>query len=113
MQCNAARDCPYRLLFSPIPLWSSFASPLTLALHNQRPVRKSAVLLVESRHRRWSPDEGTRANAIDMRVNHLNLTVTDPVETQQFLVKHFGLKPEEKATRTWHSYRTTTVWCFP
>jgi lactoylglutathione lyase len=90
---------PIGLPFSSIPLWSSFASPLTLALHNQRPVRKSAVLLVESRHRRWSPDEGTRANAIDMRVNHLNLTVTDPVETQQFLVKYFGLKPRGKGNQ--------------
>jgi lactoylglutathione lyase len=34
-----------------------------------------------------------------MKVNHLNLTVTDPVETQQFLVKHFGLKPRGKANQ--------------
>ena len=34
-----------------------------------------------------------------MRVNHLNLTVTDPVETQQFLVKHFGLKPRGKGNQ--------------
>jgi hypothetical protein len=31
-----------------------------------------------------------------MKVNHLNLTVTDPVETQQFFVKYFGLKPRGK-----------------
>ena len=34
-----------------------------------------------------------------MKVNHLNLTVADPVETQQFLVKHFGLKPRGKGNR--------------
>jgi lactoylglutathione lyase len=34
-----------------------------------------------------------------MKVNHLNLTVTDPVETQQFLVKHFGLKAKGKGSR--------------
>ena len=34
-----------------------------------------------------------------MKVNHLNLTVTDPVETQQFLVKHFGLKPRGKGNQ--------------
>ena len=27
-----------------------------------------------------------------MKVNHLNLTVTDLVETQQFFVKYFGLQ---------------------
>ena len=32
-------------------------------------------------------------------MNHLNLTVTDPVETQQFLVKHFGLKPRGKGNQ--------------
>jgi lactoylglutathione lyase len=32
-----------------------------------------------------------------MKINHLNLTVTDPVETQQFLVKYFGLKPMGKS----------------
>ena len=31
-----------------------------------------------------------------MKVNHLNLTVADPVETQQFLIKYFGLKPRGK-----------------
>jgi lactoylglutathione lyase len=34
-----------------------------------------------------------------MKVNHLNLTVADPVETQQFLIKHFGLKPRGKGNR--------------
>jgi lactoylglutathione lyase len=34
-----------------------------------------------------------------MKVNHLNLTVTDPVETQQFFVKHFGLKPRGKGNQ--------------
>jgi lactoylglutathione lyase len=33
---------------------------------------------------------------MNMKVNHLNLTVNDPVETQQFLVKYFGLKPRGK-----------------
>jgi lactoylglutathione lyase len=35
-----------------------------------------------------------------MKVNHLNLTVTDPVETQQFLVKYFGLKPRGKGNQS-------------
>ena len=34
-----------------------------------------------------------------MKVNHLNLTVTDPVETQEFLAKHFGLKPRGKGNQ--------------
>ena len=34
-----------------------------------------------------------------MKVNHLNLTVTDPVETQQFFVKYFGLKPRGKGNQ--------------
>jgi lactoylglutathione lyase len=34
-----------------------------------------------------------------MKVNHLNLTVTDPVETQQFLVRYFGLKPRGKGNQ--------------
>jgi lactoylglutathione lyase len=40
-----------------------------------------------------------RASAMAMKVNHLNLTVTDPVETQQFLVKHFGLKQRGKGNQ--------------
>ena len=35
-----------------------------------------------------------------MKLNHLNLTVTDPVETQKFLAKHFGLKPMGKSNDT-------------
>jgi len=31
-----------------------------------------------------------------MKLNHLNLTVTDPVATQEFLIKYFGLKPRGK-----------------
>ena len=31
-----------------------------------------------------------------MKLNHLNLTVTSPVETQAFLAKYFGLKPMGK-----------------
>ena len=31
-----------------------------------------------------------------MKLNHLNLTVTDPVETQEFLIKYFALKPRGK-----------------
>jgi lactoylglutathione lyase len=34
-----------------------------------------------------------------MKVNHLNLTVTDPVETQEFLAKYFGLKPRGKGNQ--------------
>ena len=30
-----------------------------------------------------------------MKLNHLNLTVTDALEASQFLVKYFGLKPAE------------------
>ena len=29
-----------------------------------------------------------------MKLNHLNLTVTNPVETQEFLAKYFGLTPK-------------------
>jgi lactoylglutathione lyase len=29
-----------------------------------------------------------------MTINHVNLTVTDPVETSAFLAKYFGLRPE-------------------
>ena len=36
---------------------------------------------------------------MNMKVNHLNLTVNDPVETQQFLVKYFGLKPRGKGNQ--------------
>jgi len=32
-----------------------------------------------------------------MKLNHLNLTVTDPVETSEFLAKYFELKPRGKA----------------
>ena len=28
-----------------------------------------------------------------MNLNHINLTVTNPVETQSFLAKYFGMKP--------------------
>ena len=38
-------------------------------------------------------------SAMGMKVNHLNLTVTDPVETQQFLVKYFGLKPRGRGNQ--------------
>jgi lactoylglutathione lyase len=31
-----------------------------------------------------------------MKLNHLNLTVSNPVETQAFLVTYFGLKPMGK-----------------
>jgi lactoylglutathione lyase len=34
-----------------------------------------------------------------MKLNHLNLTVTNPVETQEFLAKYFGLKPRGKANQ--------------
>ena len=46
-------------------------------------------------------------------LNHLNLTVTDPLETQEFLIKYFGLKPKRERQRQ-HGlcYRMTTEWCF-
>src|SRR5438034_3487745 len=31
-----------------------------------------------------------------MKLNHLNLTVTNPMETQEFLARYFGLKPMGK-----------------
>jgi catechol-2,3-dioxygenase len=31
-----------------------------------------------------------------MKLNHLNLTVTDPIETQLFLAKYFSLEPMGK-----------------
>jgi catechol 2,3-dioxygenase-like lactoylglutathione lyase family enzyme len=31
-----------------------------------------------------------------MKLNHLNLTVTHPLETQEFLVKYFGMQPMGK-----------------
>ena len=34
-----------------------------------------------------------------MKINHLNLTVINPAETQEFLVKYFGLKPMGKASK--------------
>jgi lactoylglutathione lyase len=34
-----------------------------------------------------------------MKLNHLNLTVTNPVETQDFLAKYFGLRPRGKGNR--------------
>ena len=35
---------------------------------------------------------GTLGCEIKMNLNHLNLTVTNPLETQEFLAKYFGLK---------------------
>jgi lactoylglutathione lyase len=32
-----------------------------------------------------------------MKLNHLNLTVTNPIDAHGFLVKYFGLKPMGKA----------------
>lgn len=32
-----------------------------------------------------------------MNLNHLNLTVNDALETQAFLIKHFGMRPFEGA----------------
>jgi hypothetical protein len=31
-----------------------------------------------------------------MRLNHLNLTVTEPIEAQRFLAKYFGMQPMGK-----------------
>jgi catechol-2,3-dioxygenase len=36
---------------------------------------------------------------ICMKLDHLNLTVTDPIESQQFLMKYFGLRPMGKSSR--------------
>ena len=33
-----------------------------------------------------------------MKLNHLNLTVSDALETQKFLAKYFGLKPMGKGS---------------
>jgi catechol-2,3-dioxygenase len=33
----------------------------------------------------------------EVKLNHLNLPVTNPLETQQFLAQYFGLKPMGKA----------------
>jgi lactoylglutathione lyase len=35
-----------------------------------------------------------------MKINHLNLAVTDPIAAQQFLVKYFGLKTHGKPNAT-------------
>ena len=37
-------------------------------------------------------------NKTVMKLNHLNLTVTNPLETQDFLATYFGLKPMGKGT---------------
>ena len=34
-----------------------------------------------------------------MKLNHLNLTVTDPIETQEFLVTYFGLEAMRKGNQ--------------
>ena len=34
-----------------------------------------------------------------MKLNHLNLTVINSVETQEFLARYFGLKPRGKANK--------------
>jgi lactoylglutathione lyase len=34
-----------------------------------------------------------------MKLNHLNLTVTNPTETQEFLIRYFGLRPMGKANK--------------
>ena len=34
-----------------------------------------------------------------MKLNHLNLTVTDPIATQAYLEKYFGLKPMGKPNK--------------
>ena len=37
------------------------------------------------------------ANYLAMKLNHLNLTVTEPLETKAFLKKHFGFRDLEGA----------------
>src|SRR5262252_6865404 len=39
---------------------------------------------------------GPILHVFDMVLNHINLTVTNAVETQEFLVKYFGMKPMGK-----------------
>ncbi len=34
-----------------------------------------------------------------MKLNHLNLTVTDPIEAQEFLMKYFGLTAQKKGNK--------------
>jgi lactoylglutathione lyase len=34
-----------------------------------------------------------------MKLDHLNLTVTDPLESQAFLARYFGMKPVGKGSR--------------
>src|SRR4029450_9747994 len=49
----------------------------------------------EARRPEESPDDprGDREDHV-MTINHLNLTVTDPTETSDFLAKYFGLRPQ-------------------
>jgi lactoylglutathione lyase len=50
--------------------------------------------VVEERHVGRSP---LMPKEKSMKLNHLNLTVSDVLETQAFLEKYFGLKPMGKA----------------
>jgi catechol-2,3-dioxygenase len=34
-----------------------------------------------------------------MKINHINLTVTDVIGTRRLLVKHFGLRPKEEGAK--------------
>lgn len=34
-----------------------------------------------------------------MKLNHLNLTVTNPIEAQEFLIKYFGLTAKRKGNK--------------
>jgi hypothetical protein len=45
-----------------------------------------------------------------MKLNHLNVTVTNVPEAHKFLQKYFGMR-DMGGTTTSPSYRTTTEWC--
>lgn len=47
-----------------------------------------------------------------MKLNHLNLMVTDVLETQKFLETYFGLRSRGGNSNIAFQ-RTTTAWCSP
>src|SRR5271165_2173003 len=66
---------------------------LTVAGLNLSPHRDGTFIFAEPEVITISDQVGDK---IAMKLNHLNLTVTDPVATQEFLTKYFGLKPRGK-----------------
>ena len=66
---------------------------------NKRAINADALLLPDLRqaaghHVRARRHRRQACELIAMTLNHLNLTVTDPVETSQFLAKYFGLRAQ-------------------